>query len=102
VPPTSDEQTRADEQNDRERKLRHHERAADPTGGRSARDASGALPAGETQVAAQGRSRGRESHQDSRQKRDGKGPYEDAQIEAHLVQTLQIGRPEGTDEANAC
>ena len=36
VPPASDEETGADEQNDRQRKFRHHESAADSTGGRSA------------------------------------------------------------------
>ena len=102
VPPASDEQTGADEQDDRERKLRHHERAADSTGGRSARDTSATLLAGGTQVAAQRRHRGRQSHQDSRQKRDAEGPAQDAGIEAHFIQTRQVAGPEGTDEANAC
>ena len=67
VPPASDEQAGADEQDDREREFRHHERAADSTGGRSARDTSASLLAGGTQVAAQRRNRGRQSHQNSRE-----------------------------------
>ena len=101
VPPASDEQTGADEQNDRQRKLRHHEGAADSTAGCSARDTSATLLAGWTQVAAQRRNRRRQSHQDSRQKRDGQGPAEDAEIEAHFIQTRQVVRAEGTDQANA-
>src|SRR5439155_17756158 len=52
VPPAADEQAGADEQDDRKRKLRHHERAANATGGRAARDTSAPLLAGGTQVAA--------------------------------------------------
>ena len=100
VPPAPDEQTCAGEQNDRERKLRHHERAADSTGGRSARDTSATL-AGGTQVAAQRRNRRRESHKNSREHGDGQGPAEDAEIEAHFIQTRQVARAEGADEANA-
>ena len=100
-PPAADEQTGADEQNDRQRKLRHHEGAADSTGGCSARDTSATLLAGRTQVAAHGRHRWRQSHQDSRQKRDGQGPAEDAEIEAHFIQTRQVARTEGSDEPNA-
>ena len=101
VPPASDEQAGADEQNDRERKLRHHERAADSTGGRSARDTSATLLPGGTHVAAQRGHRGRQSHQDSRQKRDADGPAQDAEIEAHFIQTRQVARPKGTDEVKA-
>ena len=46
--------------------------------------------------------RGRQSHQDSREKRDGQGPAEHAEIEAHFIQTRQVARAEGADEANAC
>ena len=102
VPPASDEQAGACEQDDRERKIRHHERAADSTRGRSARDTSATLLAGGTQVAAQRRNRGRQSHQNSREYRDGQGPAEDAEIEAYFIQTRQVARAEGADEANAC
>src|SRR5262249_20073680 len=71
VPPTSDEQTGADEQDDRERKLGHHESATDSTAGRSARDTPATLLAGGMQVAAQRRDRGRQSHQNSREYRNG-------------------------------
>ncbi len=98
VPPASDEQTGADEQNDRQRKLRHNEGAADSTAGCSARDTSATLLAGRTQIAAHRRNRRRQSHQDSRQKRHGQGQAEDAEIEAHFVQTRQVARAEGTDE----
>ena len=101
VPPASDEQTGADEQNDRQRKLRDHEGAADSTAGCSARDTSATLLAGRTQIAAHRRHRWRQSHQDSRQKRHGQGQPEDAEIEAHFVQTRQVARAEGTDEADA-
>src|ERR1051325_8428451 len=67
VPQASDEQAGAREQDDRECKIRHHERAADSTGGRSARDASATLLAGGTQIAAQDHHRGRQSHQNSRE-----------------------------------
>ena len=70
-------------------------------GGRSARDTSATLFSGGTQVAAQRRHRGSQPHQDSRQKRDAEGPAQDARIEAHFIQTRQVARPEGTDEANA-
>ena len=98
VPPASDEQTGADEQNDRQRKLRYHEGAADSTAGCSARDTSATLLAGRTQIAAHRRHRWRQSHQDSRQKRHGQGQPEDAEIEAHFVQTRQVARAEGADE----
>ena len=101
VPPASDEQTGADEQDDREGKLRHHERTTDSTGGRSARDTSATLLAGGTQVAAQRRNRRRQSHQNSREYRDAQGPAEDAEIEAYFIQTRQVARAEGADEANA-
>ena len=101
MPPASDEQTGADEQNDRQRKLRHHEGAADSTAGCSARDTSATLLAGGTQVAAHRRHRRRQSHQDSRQKRHGQGQAEDAEIEAHFVQTRQVARAEGADEVDA-
>ena len=101
MPPAADEQTGADEQNDRERKLRHDEGAADSTAGCSARDTSATLLAGRTQVAAQRRHRRRQSHQDSREKRDGQGPAEDAEIEADFIQTRQVGRAEGADQPNA-
>ncbi len=102
VPPASDEQTGADEQNDRERKLRYHEGAADSTAGCSARHTSATLRAGWTQIAAHRCHRRRQSHQDSRQERHGQGQPEDAEIEAHFVQARQVARAEGTDEANAC
>ena len=101
VPPASDEQTGADEQHDRQRKLRYHEGAADSTAGCSARDTSATLLAGRTQIAAHRRHRGRQSHQDSRQKRDDQSPAEDAEIEARFLQTRQVARAEGTDEVNA-
>ena len=101
VPPASDEQTGADEQNDRQRKLRYHEGAPDSTAGCSARDTSATLLAGRTQIAANRRNRWRQSHQDSCQKRDGHGDPEDAEIEPHFVQTRQVARAEGTDEVNA-
>jgi hypothetical protein len=101
VPPASEQETGADKENDGERKLRHHQRPANPTSGRSARDTSATLLAGRTQVAAHGRDRWRQSHQDSRQERDDQRPAESAEIEAHLIQTKQVARPEGTDEANA-
>jgi hypothetical protein len=101
IPPASDEQAGADEEDDGERKLRHDKRAADSTGGGCARDTSAALLAGGTPIAAQGRDRGGQSHQNSREYRDGQGPSEDADIEAHFVQTRQVTGPEGADEANA-
>jgi len=48
VAPAPNEQTGTDEQNDRKRELRHHERTADSAGGRSARDTSATFLTGGT------------------------------------------------------
>ena len=100
VPPAADEQAGACEQDDRQRKIRHHERAADSTGRRSAGDTSATLLARGTQVTAQRRYRGRQSHQNSRHQRDGQGPTQDAGIETYFIQTRQVAGAEGADEAN--
>ena len=101
VPPAPDEQTGADEQDNCERELRHDERATDSTSGSSTRDTSATLLTGGTQVAAQRRNRGRQSHQNSREYRDGQGPAEDAEIEAHFIQARQVAMAKGADETNA-
>ena len=101
IPPASNEQAGADEEDDRKRELRHDEGAADSTAGYSARDASTTRLAGRTQIASRGRHRRRQSHQYSRQKRDGQGPAEDAEIEAQFVQTRHLTGTEGADQPNA-
>ena len=44
--------------------------------------------------------RGCQSDDDSRHERDAERPTEDAEIEAHFIQTRQVVRAEGTNEAN--
>ena len=44
---------------------------------------------------------GATSHQNSREFSDGQGPAEDAEIEAYFIQTGQVARAKGADEANA-
>ncbi len=100
VPPASDEEAGADQQYDRDSKLRHHDRAMDSTGGRSARDASTALLAGQTQLAAQRCPHGSQSYEDPGEKRDAEGPDQRAAIERHFAQTRQVRGPEDTNQAD--
>ena len=100
-PQASDQETGADQQNDRQREFRHYQRAADSARGDSARDASSSFLARGPQVPARHGYRRRESHQDSCEEAKGQGPAEHSRIEADLVQTSQVPGLDSQNEADA-
>ena len=75
-PQASDEETGADEQNDRQGEFRDYQRAANSTRGDASRDASTSVLARGPQVAARHGDGRREPHQDSGEKAKGRGPTE--------------------------
>ena len=98
---TSDEETGADQQNDRQREFRHYERAARAHGGRSARDAPSSFLAGGPQVSPRHGDCRRQAHQDSGEEAEGHGAAEHVRIEADLVQPGQVSGLDGQYEADA-